>query len=109
MAKLVKAIDARIPLEAFNQGRVEVVDQSTSPHCVEPAQLPPGLPPGREGVKALIQALRSAFPDIKIKVEHQIAEGDLVVQHISAEGTMKGDFAGMAASGKHARWEAIHI
>ena len=104
-----KAIDARITLEAFNQGRLDVIDEVISPDFVDHSQLPPGLPPGREGVKALARALRSAFPDFKVTIEHQIAEGDLTVHHVSATGTMKGDFAGMPASGKRARWEAIHI
>lgn len=108
MSEQNKAADARIPLEAFNQGRLGVIDEVISPDHVDHS-LPPGMPPGREGVKALIGALRSAFPDMKITVERQIAEGDLVVQHITAAGTMKGDFAGMPASGKHASWEAIHI
>jgi len=109
MSEQNKAIDARIALEAFNQGRVEVIDQVISADFIDHSQLPPGVPPGREGVKALVKALRSAFPDFKVKIERQIAEGDLVVQHISATGTMKGDFAGMPASGKRATWEAIHI
>lgn len=104
-----KAIDARITLEAFNQGRLDVIDEVISADFVDHSQLPPGLPPGREGVKALARALRSAFPDFKVTIEHQIAEGDLTVHHVSATGTMKGDFAGMPASGKRARWEAIHI
>ena len=109
MSEQNKAIDARIALEAFNQGRVEVIDQVISADFVDHSQLPPGVPSGREGVKALVKALRSAFPDFRVNIERQIAEGDLVVQHISATGTMKGDFAGMPASGKCARWEAIHI
>ena len=109
MSEENKAIDARMALEAFNKGRLEVVDEVIAANFVDHAQLPPGVPAGKEGVKALIGALRSAFPDMKVTIERQIAEGDLVVQHVSAAGTMTGDFAGMPASGKHARWEAIHI
>ncbi len=108
MSQQNKTADARIPLEAFNQGRLEVIDEVIAPDAVDHS-LPPGMPPGAEGVKALVGAVRSAFPDMKITVERQIAEGDLVVQHITATGTMKGDFAGMPPSGKHASWEAIHI
>jgi predicted ester cyclase len=67
------------------------------------------MPPGREGVKLLIKSLRGAFPDFKIKIGLQVAEGDLVVQQATATGTMKGEFAGMPPSGKTATWEAIHI
>ena len=108
MSEANKQIAARMPLEAFNQGRLEVVDEVLSPGF-EDHDLPPGLPPGREGVKALISAVRSAFPDINNTIVRQIAEGDVVVNHIRATGTMTGDFMGMKATGKSATWDAIHM
>jgi len=98
----------RMPLEAFNEGRLEVVDEVMSADMVDHSSQP-GLPPGREGVKALITAARSAFPDLKNTVIRQIAEGDMVVQQIRSSGTMTGDYMGMKATGKSATWETIHI
>lgn len=108
MSETNKQIAARMPLEAFNQGRLEVVDEVLSPGF-EDHDLPPGLPPGREGVKALISAVRSAFPDINNTIVQQIAEGDVVVNQIRVTGTMTGDFMGMKATGKSATWDAVHI
>jgi predicted ester cyclase len=99
---------SRIPLEAFNEGRPEVVDDVAAPDFVSHGQ-PPGFPPGREGLKALIGAIRSAFPDLRYEELHVVAEGDTVVQHVRASGTMKGDFNGMQPTGKHATWEEVHI
>jgi predicted ester cyclase len=76
---------------------------------IDHAVLPPGLPPGKEGIKLLAKTLRSAFPDLKITIDFSVAEGDLVVQHGTATGTMKGEFAGMPPSGKTATWAGIHI
>ena len=105
-----KALAARIPLEAFNQGKLEVIDEVIADNSIDHGgELPPGSPPGKEGVKLLVKALRSAFPDFKIRIDRQVAEGDLVVQHVTTTGTMKGAFAGMPPSGKTATWEAIHI
>jgi steroid delta-isomerase-like uncharacterized protein len=109
MSEENKALASRVPLEAFNQGRLEVVDEVLAPDSVDHTQLPPGLPPGREGLKALIGALRTAFPDLQITINQQIAEGDRVATYATTSGTMQGDFAGMPASGKRATWEAIHI
>ena len=53
--------------------------------------------------------LRGAFPDLHVKVEDQIAEGDRVVLRITSSGTMKGEFAGMPPSGKSATWAGVHI
>jgi len=104
-----KALAARIPLEAFNQGKLEVIDEVISDNSIDHGELPPGMREGKEGVKFLVKALRSAFPDFKITIDRQVAEGDLVVQHVTTTGTMKGEFAGMPPSGKTASWEAIHI
>jgi predicted ester cyclase len=71
--------------------------------------MPPGLPSGPEGVKALAAAARNAFPDLNVTINRSISEGDIVVLHVTNSGTMKGEFAGMPASGKHATWESIHI
>jgi steroid delta-isomerase-like uncharacterized protein len=78
-------------------------------NSIDHGELLPGMPAGKEGVKALVKALRSAFPDFKITIDLQVAEGDLVVQRATTTGTMKGAFAGMPPSGKKATWEAIHI
>ena len=109
MSEKNKALAARIPLEAFNQGKLEVIDEVVADNSIDHGELPPGMPAGKEGIKLLVKALRRAFPDFKITIDRQVAEGDLVVQHVSTTGTMKGEFAGMPASGKTATWEAIHI
>jgi steroid delta-isomerase-like uncharacterized protein len=109
MSEQNKAIAARIPLEVFNQGKLEVVDEVIADNNVDHSTRPPGVPSGKEGVKILAKSLRSAFPDLKIVIDLQVAEGDLVVQHATSTGTMKGEFAGMPPSGKTAKWEAIHI
>ena len=108
MSEANKKTASRMPLEAFNEGRLDVVDEVLSADF-DDHDLPPGLPPGREGVTALITAVRSAFPDLKITIIRQIAEGDWVVTHIRSTGTMKGDFMGMKATGTSATWEAIHV
>ena len=109
MSEKNKTIAARIPLEAFNQGKLEVIDEVIADDSVDHGTMPPGLPAGKEGIKALVKALRRAFPDYKSTIDLQVAEGDLVVQRATATGTMKGEFAGMPPSGKKATWEAIHI
>ena|ERR1700682_4762319 len=109
MSEQNKALAARIPLEAFNQGKLEVIDELISDDSIDHGTLPPGIPPGKEGLKALVKTLRSAFPDLNITIDLQVAEGDLVVAHATTTGTMKGEFLGMPPSGKTATWEAIHI
>lgn len=108
MSEQDKSAMRRIPLEVFNEGHLDVVDQVVAEDYVEHVPLPGGLT-GRAGLKAFVTGLRAAFPDFKYSLIHEIAEGELLVQHLSASGTMKGDFAGMPATGKHATWSEVHI
>jgi predicted ester cyclase len=67
------------------------------------------VPAGNEGFKVFITMFRTAFPDLAYTIDDEIAEGDRVVERVTARGTMKGDFQGMPASGKTATWSEIHI
>jgi predicted ester cyclase len=109
MAEDIKAIGRRIPLEVFVQGRFDVVDEVVAPDSREHGGLPPGVPPGREGLKAIARATRSAFPDLKCTIDLQVAEGDLVASKITYTGTMKGELWGMPATGKQATWTESHF
>jgi steroid delta-isomerase-like uncharacterized protein len=63
----------------------------------------------REQFKMIAMASTVAFPDLKVTVHQQIAEGDYVVTRWSATGTHLGDFMGNGPSGKAVHIKAIHI
>jgi predicted ester cyclase len=86
-----------------------VIDEIVAPEIVDHGTPPPGMPPGREGLKAIARAMRAAFPDLKNTVDLQVAEGDLVAGKITYTGTMKGDLFGMKATGKQATWTESHF
>lgn len=98
----------RLVLEVFNAGSVGMLDALVAPDFVDHA-LPPDVPPNRHGLWSMITAFREAFPDLDYTIEDQIAEGDKVAQRLTGRGTMKGDFLGMAATGKTATWQEMHI
>jgi steroid delta-isomerase-like uncharacterized protein len=103
-----KAMANRFIEEVLNKGNLSVIDQFATPNLID-HQTPPGMPAGRDGIRAFISGFRSAFPDLHYTILDTIAEGDKVVQRSTARGTMKGDFMNMPASGKSAQWEEIHI
>jgi predicted ester cyclase len=108
MTTNLKSKFERIPLEIFNQGRLQLIDELFAPEYVERTPQP-GVAPTREGFKQWVTALRTAFPDIQYTIDDSIEAGDKFVVRLTASGTMKGDFAGMPATGKHAMWTEIHI
>lgn len=52
-----------------------------------------------------ISPFRSSFPDFSIEIVDLIAEGDKVVAHFKCSGTHRGEWLGVAASGR--RFEKV--
>jgi steroid delta-isomerase-like uncharacterized protein len=95
--------------EIFNRGNMSLVDEFLAPDFVEREELPPGIPPGREGVKQLTTMLHSAFPDFKATIDDIIAEGDKVVIRQTWSGTQKGEFMGIPPTGKSVSFGVIDV
>jgi steroid delta-isomerase-like uncharacterized protein len=108
MSEQNKKLMRRIFDEVWNQGNLETIDEIFSPDFVTHF-LPPGTPPGRDGIRQYISMYRAAFPDVHIDVEDQIAEGDKVVTRTTIRGTHKGTFMGIPATGKKIQVSAIII
>ncbi len=104
-----KAIVRRFVEEVFNRGNMSVADELMAPDFVEHEELPPGIPNDREGVKQLTTMLRSAFPDFKATIEDIIAEGNKMVIRMTWSGTQKGEFMGIAPTGKSVSIGVIDI
>ena len=98
-----KAIIRRFFEEVFEQGNLAVLDEIVAPNHVESGpNAPPGIPSGPEGTKMVISAYRNAFPDLHFTIDEQIAEGNTVVTRWTAQGTHKGELAGLPPTGKPA-------
>jgi steroid delta-isomerase-like uncharacterized protein len=107
MSEENKALDRRI-FEAVSNKNLAALDELMAPDMVD-HELPPGLPPGRDGTKAFLGMFISAFPDIKVTIEDQIAEGDKVVTRWTATGTHTGELMGIPATGKQVTMMGIDI
>ncbi len=57
-------------------------------------------PPGREGFKQALTALRAAFPDWTSTPVDLVAHGDRVAGRWTVRGTHSGPFMGLPATGK---------
>ncbi len=99
----------RRAIEAFNKqaDRSGYFDMYAAD--VELHRFPPGLPPGRTGLQAFYGLLWSAFPDGEITLDDLFAEGDRVAARFHMTGTHKGDFMGLAPTGRPVTIEGITI
>jgi steroid delta-isomerase-like uncharacterized protein len=94
-----KAIYQRYIQQVFNQGQLDLLDELLSPSYMY-HEAPPGIVPGIEGIKQVVSMFRTAFPDLEITIDDQIAEGDMVCSRATTRGTHQGEIFGMPATGK---------
>ena len=105
-----KALARRFFEEFWDQKNLAVADELLAANHVDHTPgSPPGLPPGPEGFKQFASAYFTAFPDIRITIEDQVAEGDRVVTRWKAQGTNTGSLFGMPATNKSATITGITI
>jgi steroid delta-isomerase-like uncharacterized protein len=95
--------------EVFNGGRLELADELIAPDSVGHDPALPEPTRGVEGFKEVVTGYRTAFPDLQITVDDQIAEGSLVATRWTARGTHQGDLWGIAPTGKEATVTGIGI
>lgn len=109
MLQTNKSVARRALIEILGEGRLEVVDELISDGYIGHDSAMPDLILGPEGVQQSTAMYRSAFPDVTIVVDEQIAEGDSVVTRWTARGTHEGELFGMPATGKQATVTGITI
>ena len=104
----IKAIASR-EVEMFSSGDYSIADELYSEDYVgyDPAKPEPIR--GIDGAKAEAEGYRSAFPDLQITIDQQVAEGDYVVTRWTAHGTHDGDLDGIAPTGRSATTSGISI
>ena len=73
-----KALSRRVMTELFNEGNLDVADELLAPDYVDHDPASPQEMRGPEGFKRFVATMRSAFPDTHVRIEDEVAEGDLV-------------------------------
>jgi steroid delta-isomerase-like uncharacterized protein len=69
----------------------------------------PGRQPGRGALKAAVQTLRVAFPDMTSAVTHMLAEGDLIAVRNRVTGTQHGPLGELPATGNRVDFTALQL
>jgi steroid delta-isomerase-like uncharacterized protein len=65
--------------------------------------------PGVLGLREHYTALLKGFPDLRIEIEDIIAEGEKVAHRFTFYGTHRGEFLGIAATGKSVSASGMQI
>jgi steroid delta-isomerase-like uncharacterized protein len=104
-----KALSRRSGEEIFNGGDLDLAEELYAPdYVLHDPSLPKDLH-GPEGLKQYAAMTRAAFPDARVTVEDQVAEGDKVVDRWTATGTHTGEFLGIPPTNRRFEISGITI
>ncbi len=106
--KVNKDIVRRVLEEIYNQGNLDVADETFAADYIWHNVSGPDVH-GPEGMKQHAIMVRNAFPDIHITAEDMIAEGDRVATRWTIVGTHKGEFVGIPPTGVQVTFTGILI
>jgi steroid delta-isomerase-like uncharacterized protein len=85
--------------EEIDAGNIDAMDELVADDYLDHNPPFPGMPAGREGLKAAFRIFWKATPG-RHEIEDQVAEGDRVVTRLTASGTHEGELPGpLPASG----------
>ena len=101
-----KAVARRVFEEIFNQGRFEVANEIYAKDFVNHGVTRDvGLKEDQDAARGW----RSAFPDLRTKIDKALVDGEFVTVLWSGEGTNTGEGNGLPATGKTLKGRGITI
>ena len=106
MTEDARTVFTNLMEEVFNRGNLEVADDLVADDFLN-HEAPESR--GPEGFKATAAWLRSAFPDYHAELHETLVDGDLIAARLQVSGTHKGDFMGVAPTGRSFSVQHMHM
>jgi steroid delta-isomerase-like uncharacterized protein len=104
-----KIVVRRLYEEVWNRRKLEVVDEVISlSHALHDPNVS-GSQTGPEAYRQQVTRFTTAFPDLRFAIEDIVSEEDKLVVCWTISGTHKGEFMGIAPTGKKISVEGITI
>ncbi len=108
MSEANKQVIRAFTEDILNRGNFDRANDLVHENFIELDPLP-GQQQGREGLKAVIAQMRSAFPDMHWVVSEMVAESEKVVTRFTWTGTHRDTFLGIPATSKHVEVKGVVI
>ena len=99
-----KALVRRWIEEGFNRQNLAVVDELIAEQFSVNGQTI-----GRDGLRMSMSRHLMGFPDLRVTIDDILAEGSKVGVWYTAEGTHRGEFEGISATGKRVKWSGFDL
>ncbi len=91
--------------EVENRAAYEAIDRYLMPNFIDHGSY--GIT--RENLIHHMKMMRKAFPDTHLRIKRQVAENDIVVNHMEFTGTHEGTFLGVPPTGKKFKFDVLMI
>jgi len=92
--------------DIMSSGKMDDLNKYIADNMVE-HQMMPGQKPGLAGLKEMMSAMHTAFPDMKFSTSHITADSSNIWAHFTLTGTNSGPFMGMPPTGKKINIEGM--
>jgi predicted ester cyclase len=103
-----KAVVLRFNTDIIAKGNPASFDELMASDFINHTAMP-GISNKADGMKQVFDALHTGFPDIRVEIYDQIAEGDKVTTRKKLIGTHTGTFMGIPATGQPVEINVIDI
>ena len=104
-----KQLVRRFVDELLNKQNMGAIEQIMARDAVLHHSMLPKPARGLAEIRQVIEGFHTGFPDMKVRIESLIAEGDQVALSLSCQGTQKGIFAQHQPTNQAITWTAINI
>jgi predicted ester cyclase len=94
--------------DVVSTGNAKAIADFVSPDYVE-VHDNVHYPLGLDGATAHVEGVRATYPDLRLTVERQVAEGEWVVSLVTMRGTHRGEWLGIAPTGKAVTVTAVNL
>ncbi len=95
--------------EVWNKGSVDALDTLLARDYINHTPSTPDPPRGPAGLKPIVQALRTGFPDLHYQLMDLVVTRDRVVARVIVTGTHTGTLFGIPPTGRRVRVNQINI
>jgi steroid delta-isomerase-like uncharacterized protein len=96
-------------IEAYNNRDMQAEADVLDPGFVAHVPAAPGPLEGLEAWRKFTAPFVEAFPDLRLTVEDILSEGDKVAARVAFHGTHRGEFQGIAPTGKEVAFSSIEV
>jgi steroid delta-isomerase-like uncharacterized protein len=96
-------------IEAYNNRDMQAEADVLDPGFVAHVPAAPGPLEGLEAWRKFTAPFVEAFPDLRLTVEDILSEGDKVAARVVFHGTHRGEFQGIAPTGKEVAFSSIEV